>query len=174
MSSRYTAVPATQVRAETPSRVLCTVRLVYSPQNGRSRKNFRGRCRFRVDPFVVGVKEENERKESPMPQYAILLYAPTPADWTEAPPEELEAHNRYAAQIEELGGRIVGAQALEPSTTATSIRGDVVTDGPFVESKEVLGGFTVIEARDLDHALEIARLSPATRRGGVEVRPLLG
>lgn len=109
-----------------------------------------------------------------MPQYAILLYAPTPADWTETPPEELEAHDRYAAQIEELGGRIVGAQALEPSTTATSIRGDVVTDGPFVESKEVLGGFTVIEARDLDHALEIARLSPATRRGGVEVRPLLG
>ena len=109
-----------------------------------------------------------------MPQYAILLYAPAPADWMEAPPEELEAHDRYAAQVEELGGRIVGAQALEPSTTATSIRGDVVTDGPFVESKEVLGGLTVIEARDLDHALEIARLSTATRCGGVEVRPLLG
>jgi len=109
-----------------------------------------------------------------VPQYAIVLYAPTPADWMEAPPEELEAHNRYAAQIEELGGRIVSAQALEPSSTATSVRGDVVTDGPFVESKEVLGGVTVIEARELDHALEIARLSPATRRGGVEVRPTLG
>jgi hypothetical protein len=92
----------------------------------------------------------------------------------EMPSEELEAHNRYAAQIEKLGGTIVSGQALQPSTTATSIRGDVVTDGPFVESKEVLGGFTVIEARDLDHALEIAQLSPATRRGGVEVRPLLG
>ena len=109
-----------------------------------------------------------------MPQYAILLYAPTPADWMEMPSEELEAHDRYAAQIEELGGTIVSGQALQPSTTATSIRGDVVPDGPFVESKKVLGGFTVIEARDLDHALEIARFSPATRRGGVEVRPLLG
>lgn len=59
-----------------------------------------------------------------MPQYAVLLYAPTPADWMEAPPEELEAHDRYAAQIEQLGGRIVSAQALEPSSTATSIRGD--------------------------------------------------
>ena len=105
-----------------------------------------------------------------MPQYAILLYVPAPADWSETPPEELEAHDRYAAQIEELGGRIVSGQALEPS----SIRGDMVTDGPFLESKEVLGGFTVIEARDLDHALEIAKLSPAARRGGVEVRPLLG
>ena len=113
-------------------------------------------------------------KERSMPQYAILLYAPAPADWMEMPPEELEAHDRYAAQIEELGGTIVSGQALEPSTTATSVRGDDVTDGPFVESKEVLGGFTVIEARDLDHALKIARLSPATRRGGVEVRPLLG
>jgi hypothetical protein len=109
-----------------------------------------------------------------MPQYAILLYAPTPADWMETPPEELEAHDHYAAQIEQMGGTIVSAQALESSSTATSIRGDVVTDGPFVEVKEVLGGVTVIEARDLDHALEIARLSPATRRGGVEVRPLLG
>ena len=50
----------------------------------------------------------------------------------------------------------------------------MVTDGPFVEAKEVLGGFTVIEAPDLDHALGIAKLSPATWRGGVEVRPLLG
>jgi hypothetical protein len=119
-------------------------------------------------------RPETRGRRPRMPQYAILLYAPAPADWMEAPPEELEAHDRYAAQVEELGGRIVGAQALEPSTTATSIRGDVVTDGPFVESKEVLGGLTVIEARDLDHALEIARLSTATRRGGVEVRPLLG
>ena len=54
------------------------------------------------------------------------------------------------------------------------LHSDMVTDGPFVESKEVLGGVTVIDARDLDRALEIARLSPATWRGGVEVRPILG
>ena len=110
-----------------------------------------------------------------MLQYAILLYAPAPADWMEAPPEELEAHDRYAAQVEELGGRIVGAQALEPSTTATSIRGDVVTDGPFVDVKEVVAGFTIIEAPDLDAALRIAGRNPAVRQGGgVEVRPVAG
>jgi hypothetical protein len=105
-------------------------------------------------------------------QYAILLYSPAPADPMASPPEELEAHGRYGTQIEELGGKVSGAQALQPSTTATSIRGDLVTDGPFVESKEVLAGFFVLEARDLDHALEIARLCPATWRGGVEVRPI--
>lgn len=109
-----------------------------------------------------------------MAQYAILIYAPTPGDWSEAPVEELEAHGRFAGRIEELGGKIVAAQALQASTTATTIRGDVVTDGPFTETKEVLGGITVIEARDLDHALAIARECPATWRGSVEVRPLLG
>jgi hypothetical protein len=108
-----------------------------------------------------------------MPRYVILLYPPAPADWAEATPEELAAYQRWAEQVEELGGKTLSAHALQSSTTATSIRGDVITDGPFVESKEVLGGFSVIEARDLDHALEIARLSPATRTGGVEVRPIV-
>ncbi|HEX6872557.1 MAG TPA: YciI family protein, partial [Micromonosporaceae bacterium] len=62
--------------------------------------------------------------------------------------------------------------ALQPSTTATAIRGDVVTDGPFIEAKEVVAGFFVLEAPDLDVALQIAKLNPATRDGGVEVRPL--
>ena len=106
-----------------------------------------------------------------MPQYAILLYSPAPADWSETPPEELEAHDRYAAQIEELGGRIVSGQALEPSSTATSIRGDVVTDGPFVETKEVLGGFTVSRRATRPRAGRRQAL-PATWRGGVEVRPV--
>ena len=105
-----------------------------------------------------------------MAQYAVLIYATDAAD---AGPEDLELHDRHAGELAESGA-LAAAFALEPAGTATSIRGDVVTDGPFVESKEVLGGLTVIEARDLDHALEIARLSTATRRGGVEVRPLLG
>ena len=107
-----------------------------------------------------------------MAQYAILLYSPAPADPMGLPPEEMDAHMRYDEQIKELGGQASGAQALAPSSTATSIRGDLVTDGPFVESKEVLAGFFVLDARDLDHALRIARLCPATWRGGVEVRPL--
>jgi hypothetical protein len=70
-----------------------------------------------------------------------------------------------------------GGNALQPSSTATSIRTDAsgevtVTDGPFVESKEVLGGYYLIEAEDLDAALEIAKQTPA-RFGGVELRPIM-
>lgn len=107
-----------------------------------------------------------------MSQYAILLYAPAPADPEQAPPEEMTAQVRYAQQIQELGGIMSAAQALQPSTTATSIRGDLITDGPFTETKEVLAGFFVLEARDLDHALQIAKLCPTTQRGAVEIRPI--
>jgi len=84
----------------------------------------------------------------------------------------MDAHNRFAGQVGEKGGKIVEGRALQPTSTATTIRNDVVTDGPFAETKEALGGYYLIEARDLDHALEIAKLTPA-RFGGVEVRPIM-
>ena len=55
---------------------------------------------------------------------------------------------------------------------ATAIRSGVVTDGPFIETKEALAGLYILEARDLDHAIALARMTP-TVDGGVEVRPLL-
>jgi hypothetical protein len=65
---------------------------------------------------------------------------------------------------------------LQPPKAATTVRSRgsrvVVTDGPFAETKEALGGFYLVEARDLDQALEIAKLCPA-RFGGVEVRPIM-
>jgi len=110
-----------------------------------------------------------------MAQYAILIYESEGAfaeagqdAWQQA----MEAHGRFAGQVGERGAKITGGDALEPTATATSIRGDVVTDGPFVETKEALGGFYLIEARDLDHAIEIAKLCPAPY-GGVEVRPIM-
>jgi hypothetical protein len=110
-----------------------------------------------------------------MAQYAILIYE-SESGYAEGGEEVWrevsEAHNRFAAQVAQKGGAIVGGDALEPTATATSIRGDLVTDGPFAETKEALGGFYLIEARDLDHAIEIARLCPA-RFGGVEVRPIM-
>jgi hypothetical protein len=109
-----------------------------------------------------------------MTQYAILVYAPAPADPAEITPEQMAEYEQHGKEIEELGGQIECAYALQPSTTATSVRGDVVTDGPFIEAKEVVAGFFILEARDLDHALEIAKRDPSTRRGGVEIRPLLG
>ncbi len=110
-----------------------------------------------------------------MTEYVILIYenedayvTATPEVWQTA----MEAHNRFAGQVGERGGKIVGGNALQPTATATSIRDDVVTDGPFAETKEALGGSYLIEARDLDHALEIAKLCPAPY-GGVEVRPVM-
>jgi len=84
----------------------------------------------------------------------------------------MAAHGRFAEQVGEHGGTIVDGRALLPTTTATTIRGDVVTDGPFAETKEALGGYYVVEVEDLDRALTIAKLCPAGA-GGVEVRPVL-
>jgi hypothetical protein len=106
-----------------------------------------------------------------MAQYAVLIFERETAD--EMPAEVLEAHGRLPERIAEAGGRIVAGMALEQSGTATAIRGDLVTDGPFIESKEALAGVFVIEARDLDHALQLARMTPIVE-GGVEVRPLIG
>lgn len=108
-----------------------------------------------------------------MAQYAVLLFAPTPADANDLTPEQRAAHDRHAQEVDELGASMITAFALEPSTVATSVRGDTVTDGPFIEAKEVVAGFYVIEAPDLDAALEIAKRNPINQDGGgVEVRPV--
>ena len=110
-----------------------------------------------------------------MAKYLILIYeneegyaSSDPDVWRTA----MEAHTRFAEQIPALGGTMLGGEGLQPTATATSVRDDVVTDGPFVETKEALGGFYLIEARDLDQALAIAKACPAPY-GGVEVRPIL-
>ncbi len=109
-----------------------------------------------------------------MAEYMILIYE------QEKPYQDMDAaegrqildsHMRFIGQISELGGTLVAGNPLESSATATTIRSDVVTDGPFTETKEVLGGYYLIQARDLDQALEIAKLCPAPY-GGVEVRPI--
>ncbi|MBA9007738.1 YciI family protein [Thermomonospora cellulosilytica] len=108
-----------------------------------------------------------------MAQYGILVYQPAPADPMEIPAEYEKALESYPAQVAELGATPVTGFALQPSTAATSVRGDVVTDGPFIEAKEVVAGFFVIEAPSPEVALEVAKLNPATQHGGgVEVRPL--
>jgi hypothetical protein len=110
-----------------------------------------------------------------MAQYLILIYESEEA-YASATPQDyqniMDAHNRFPDQAKELGGEVVGGKALQPTTTATTIRGDIVTDGPFVETKEVLGGYYLIEATDLDQALAIGKLCPA-QYGGVEVRPIM-
>ncbi|CAN5891558.1 YciI family protein [soil metagenome] len=110
-----------------------------------------------------------------MAEYLILIYEDEQT-YADADPsvfaEAMAAHGRFAEQIVEHGGKMVAGQALQPTSTATTIRGDVVTDGPFAETKEALGGYYLIEAEDLDQALAIAKLCPAPG-GGVEVRPVM-
>ena len=110
-----------------------------------------------------------------MAEYMILIFEDENAYATAGPDvwqAAMKAHTRFAQQVGEKGATMVHGNALQPTTTATTIRDDVVTDGPFAETKEALGGYYVIEARDLDHALDIAKLCPAPY-GGVEVRPVM-
>lgn len=108
-----------------------------------------------------------------MPQYAVFLYAPADDD-TEPEPGAREAHQRHAEELRDSGA-MLAAFALAPVSTATSIRDVGVTDGPFIEAKEVILGFYVLEARDLDAALAVAGRNPILGQGGgVEVRPVEG
>ena len=107
-----------------------------------------------------------------MPQYGILVYSPAPADPMTLSPEYLKRLDRYPSQVTELGGKIVTGFGFEPSTGARSIRGERLTDAPMLPSDLVVAGFYVLDAPDLDTAVRIARLNPATTDGGVEIRPL--
>ncbi len=111
-------------------------------------------------------------------KYALLIYSSEAAGAFERLSEEEQntVMGEYFA-ISELAGTFGGAQ-LQPATTATTVRVEdgrtLTTDGPFAETKEVLGGFYLFEAGDLDKALEVAARIPAARMGGVvEVRPLV-
>jgi hypothetical protein len=112
-----------------------------------------------------------------MTQYAILIYGDEKA-FTDQSPEAwaamMDAHRAFSKAVGDLGATILGGEALGLSDTATSIRDGVVTDGPFVETKEFLAGFWIIEAPDLDVALKLAAEGSKACNRKVEVRPLLG
>jgi hypothetical protein len=115
-----------------------------------------------------------------MAQYLLLIYGdeayfenPTPELWNQM----MEQHGAFTQGVVKQGGKILGGEGLQPTATATSVRGwesgdHVVTDGPFVETKEALGGFYLIEAADLDQAIAFAKQCPAPN-GGIEVRPVM-
>jgi hypothetical protein len=109
-------------------------------------------------------------------QYALLIYRRE--DVRQGATEEEEAQiNRDYWALRAVPGVTTGA-GLQPTETATTVRsGDgqlLVTDGPFADTKEVLAGFYVVEADDLDRATEIAGMIPAVRFGGaIEIRPMV-
>jgi hypothetical protein len=109
-------------------------------------------------------------------RYALLIYV-DPASMVGRPDDERAAITAEYMAVYDHDGVYAGDQ-LQPVTTATTVRvadgRTLTTDGPFAETKEILGGFYLLEADDLDRALEIAALVPAARMGGsVEVRPLV-
>jgi hypothetical protein len=111
-------------------------------------------------------------------QYMLLIYSGTATDeYAKLSSEQQEAvSGEYFAISGEPN--VTGGAQLQPPETATTVRtgngSSLTTDGPFAETKEALGGYYIIEADDVDAALEIARRIPATRMGGaVEVRPLV-
>jgi hypothetical protein len=117
-------------------------------------------------------------REDPM-KYLCLIYE-NEKNWEALPPAESEAiMNEYFAFTEEIrkNGKYVAGEALQPTATATTVRvrnGKVsTTDGPFAETKEQLGGFYMIEAKDLNEAIQVAAKIPSARLGSIEVRPII-
>ncbi|HEU0237345.1 MAG TPA: YciI family protein [Candidatus Limnocylindrales bacterium] len=115
-------------------------------------------------------------------RYAILIYDENSANPSPEPPDPavwgqvMEEYNAYTAMLTARGAYL-GGEALQPVPTATTVRvrdgRTTTTDGPFAETKEALGGFYLVEARDLDEALELGAACPGAKFGTVEVRPVV-
>jgi hypothetical protein len=112
-------------------------------------------------------------------QYMLLIYN-DPSVWQTMPEEQSRSMmGEYFTYTEELrgSGKFVAGDALQPTATATSVRvrsGETLTtDGPFAETKEVLGGYYLIDVESLDEALEWAAKIPGAKIGTIEVRPVV-
>lgn len=107
-----------------------------------------------------------------MAQYAVLICGSDSAHAPDATEDDLAVHTRHHDELVE-SGLMVTAWALTPKDMATSVQDGLVTDGPFVDSKEVVAGFYVIEAPDLDAALAVVKRNPALPMGArLEIRPV--
>jgi len=107
-------------------------------------------------------------------QYLILIYGAE--DGTAAHPQRMPEYIALTQQLAQAG-KLVAAEQLVPTTAATSLRtrnGEtLITDGPFAEAREALGGFYLVNVANLDEALAIAKSLPAADYGTIEVRPIL-
>ncbi len=112
-------------------------------------------------------------------RYLLLIYGDE-SEWTAQSEAESAAEmgrwNAYTAEIQ-AEGILRGGDALHPTAAATTVRvrdGEtLVTDGPFAETREQLGGYYMVECDGLDQAIEAARRIPSVGRGSVEVRPIM-
>jgi hypothetical protein len=115
-----------------------------------------------------------------MTKYMVLIYG-DPQQWAAMTPEQWEAnHAGHEAFVAKTGAGVIDGQQLGPAPTATSLRSDAsgrvtTTDGPFLETKEALGGYYLIEAADLDEVLPLVTLLREVHvaHSGVEIRPVV-
>src|SRR5215470_9002548 len=109
-------------------------------------------------------------------QYMLLIYDPENA-WNTMPEGEMFQDYRTFTEDIKKSKHFVAGEALQPTRTATSVRvrnGKLqTTDGPFAETREQLGGYYLIEAKDLDEATKIAARIPSAKLGTIEVRPVM-
>jgi hypothetical protein len=109
-------------------------------------------------------------------KYMLLVYSDEKV-WTETAREHCYVDSLELTHQLKSKDQFLGANPLQPVATATSVRvregRRLVTDGPFAETREQLGGYFLVEARDLDEAIGIAAKIPAARLGTIEIRPLI-
>lgn len=112
-------------------------------------------------------------------RYLILIYR-SEAEYAKLSPQEMGAEGQgYMAFAQEAHqkGAMLGGEALMPTNTATTLcvrdGKNIITDGPFAETKEQLGGYYLLNCKDLDEAIEYAAKLPAAKSGSIEIRPIL-
>jgi hypothetical protein len=117
------------------------------------------------------IRERGNPRKEPAVKYLCLVYL-SPEHWNSAPDEACFACSQEMAS----SGHFITGSPLHPVHTATTLRvrngRTTVTDGPFAETKEQFGGYYLIEARDLDDAIQVASKIPGARYGSVELRPI--
>lgn len=112
-------------------------------------------------------------------QYMCLIYDDEQVFHGMGDEERNQVYAEYGTFTESIreSGAYVAGDALQPTSTATTVRirdgKTLVTDGPFAETKEQLGGYYLVDAKDMDEALKIAERIPSARYGSIEVRPVV-
>lgn len=110
-------------------------------------------------------------------QFLLLIYEKESQRAKANDAENAAEYQKYAAFGQEFAKAIKGGNALQPTQTARTVRAhdgkEMVTDGPFAETKEQLGGYYLIDAKDTNEAVAIAAKIPGARYGSIEVRPIM-
>ena len=110
-------------------------------------------------------------------RYLLFIYNTEPMEPVpdEAAAGEFEAYNALTTSMR-ASGQFEAGEALQPTSTATTVRVEngrtITTDGPFAETKEQLGGFYLVDCRDIDEAIELAARIPGATHGSIEIRPI--